>query len=132
MTSIDWKNATPEQINLWKLCQGLLAWNTITPLSYQGVFAGSEFSVYNAAKLYLALELNSAHSTVGGPGFCWLYDMANVINFCIESGSSHYDVVGSIAVYQQNTFVLKNVWFSRLSVQTRDLITFNGYRLTIV
>ena len=59
MNSVDWKNATPEQKNLWKYASSLIAYTTITPLFYNGPLVGSEFSVYNAGNNCICLDYES-------------------------------------------------------------------------
>lgn len=135
MNTIDWKNATPEQINLWKLVNGLIAWTAITPLYYQGVIAGSEFLTYDAAKLYIALELetstNDAISAITVPDLA-LYNEANAINFYLRNLDSVCDTAGPTVFYWGNNASIKNVYFGRILPTGYDYMKFNGYRLDII
>lgn len=127
MKTIDWKNATPEQINFWKRCEGLIAWTTITPLYYEGLVAGSEFLTYNAGKLYIALEMKAANRTVAA-SYMWLFNMANVEVFTLVD-LKMTDTAGPVVQYA--TVSVCCVYFSRIVVQTLDQIIFNGYRLNV-
>lgn len=130
MNTINWKNATPEQINFWNCVKDLIAWTTITPLFYHGITTASEFEIYAATKLYIALEfcvdggaLNAA------PLQCQLYDendlaVREVTNTVIRGA----DVAG---IYLDNTIKVKNEYFSRITVNNGTFIKFNGYRLDI-
>ena len=134
MRTVLWKNATPEQINFWNLCNGLLAgWNTITPLFYQGAIAGSEFLTYNVAKLYIALELDVSTGTAIGVNECHvnLHNMADAAIIRFKNNSIAL-TAADVANFAGNTLFLKNVYFSRIDVFTYDSMRFNGYRLNVV
>ena len=97
MITQDWKNATPEQMNLWNLCNGLIAWNTITPLYYCGAVAGSEFLVYAATKIYICLEFcvnktAAASATVGQAQF---YDVANAVFMFTQNNAIGWDTTAA-------------------------------------
>lgn len=130
-----WKNATPEQINLWNIASALIAWNTITPIYYCDVIAASEFTVYNAAKLYIALELEvgSKLDGTGNESTIYLYNMADALMFYTRNIDAYWDGTAAAARYCYNTIFLKNHYFSRLQMLfTPTYMKFNGYRLTTV
>jgi hypothetical protein len=132
MNSVDWKNATPEQKNLWKYASSLIAYTTITPLFYNGPLVGSEFSVYNAGKLYIAIDgFCSAGGVSVVRGQVLLYDMANAITMSIENNSLVWNVTTAAINYQIDTAYIKNNWFSRISLVAYNYICFNGYRLNV-
>jgi len=132
MNTLNWKNATPEQKNLWDNTRGLIAWNTITPMFYQGAIAGSEFLVYNAAKLYIALELEVIYhiALVGGAGTLFLYDIANVVNYAARNSCGFW--IGAAENDIDNSVLLKNLFFSRITTVNYSYMKFNGYRLTTI
>lgn len=132
MNTIDWKNATPEQINLWKRCSALIGWNTIIPIFYQGVIAASEFTVYNAAKLYIALEITALDVSTPILGYIELYNIANAINGHIGNSSIYWDVTAAAAKYANSSVTEKNIYFSRIVAAAYTNMKFNGYRLTTV
>ena len=121
MQSKLWRNATPEQHNLWRQASALIAWNTITPIFYQGTTFGTEFLVYDAAKLYIALEFmpmyNAAIVSID------LYNIANAVFSQILSGA-----IGT-GLQEYN---VKNCYFSRILPSAACYIKFNGYRLTTI
>lgn len=134
MKTLDWKNATPEQINLWNLCNGLIAWTTITPLYYEGAIAGSEFLTYNAGKLYIALDCKITATTIisGGSAFVALYNMANALSIVLYNIFPYWNTTAVDAWYEHNQIESKNFWFSRIvdgGIYNR--ILFNGYRLNV-
>jgi hypothetical protein len=120
-----------EQINLINFAQNLLAWNTITPVYYKGIFAGSEFTVYAATKCYICLKLQASSRNIGGGGWAIVtsYNMANAIDCYFSNNVAYWDVVGAAPVYRPQFLRIENIWFSRLDVATYTDIVFNGYRL---
>jgi len=127
-----WRYATPEQRNLWNIARVLIAYNTITPLFYQGPIAGSEFETFNAAKVYLCLEFK-ATGALGAVGASvsniMTYNMANGAMFSFGNNIVYWD--GAIK-HGANFAECKNFWFSRIVRQQYVDMVFNGYRLTIV
>ena len=111
----------------------LVGVQTITPLVYQGPLVGSEFLVYSAKKLYIALSLNASSDNSLGTDPCGLelFDAANAVN----SGYNNLNV-DALASYHYNDINIDNVFFSRvrtdLSVGNVYLyIRFIGYKITI-
>ena len=134
MNSTDWKNATPAQLNFWRLANTKIAWNTITPMFYQGPVAGSEFLVYAATKIYLGLEvdfcdrLGAASATTG---LITLYDEANaVMTYYRNNGLALTSA--DVQQFAIDTLQLQNIFFARVLVSNYSQIRFNGYKLTIV
>jgi hypothetical protein len=125
MNTLDWKNATPEQLNFWRIAKGKLAYATITPMFYCGVIAASEFLTYDATKLYIALELefcgfisNASQSQVQ------LYDESNAQNFMLCN-----DFTYAVNIFMANNLQVKNHYFGRFSVININYMKFNGYKL---
>ncbi len=133
MKTIDWKNATPEQINFWRNVKGLIAWNTITPVYFNGLIAGSEFLTRLATKLYVALEVEfSASAGPGGDGgLITLYDEGDVIVHYLHQNSMAMDIADTPWL-TINTVYARNLYFSRIDTVAYETMRFNGYRLTIV
>jgi len=137
MNSEDWRNATPEQSNLWRIASALIAWNTVTPICYEGAIAGSEFLTYNAAKLYIALELEfisnlNPGSIPANAPLVTFYDIANAVNHYSKCVDYFYDSAGATAYMFINNLKLTNMYFSRFVVAGYINVKFNGYRLTTI
>lgn len=146
MKSIDWKNATPEQILLWKHASALIAWNTLTPLHYTGLIAGSEFETYAATKLYIALELEFSHNDSGGgiyvhatePYWVALYNENNTLVRLFEKVNITVDTVLGIIGFMNDIFI-KNQYFGRIETPliggtdpTYLSMKFSGYKLSTI
>jgi hypothetical protein len=131
MNSIDWKNATPEQINLYKKVASLLVGvQTWTPLYYQGVSAATEFLTYDAKKLYLALDISSHVYTLNiAINILVLYNEANAISLQGTNLAPVWDTAAVLMKSANNDVLERNVYFSRLTAAT--YIRFNGYKVTI-
>jgi hypothetical protein len=136
MNTQDWINATPEQINFWKQAQARLAgWNTITSLHYQGLIAGSNFLLYAATKLYIALELEfsiAPPATVLDIPSANLYDETNTVCYYIQSSGIVYDGGAPGLAWSNVNREYHNLFFSRIVVARYTYIRFNGYVLTVV
>ena len=134
MIEQDWVNATPEQKNFWKLCNGLIGWNTLAPLYYSGYIAASEFLVYDVAKLYMALDLYifASPNIVDNPGEVVLYDEANADIITLNHNYNSWKTGDPDRKYAPIPVHVKNVYFSRLVQTNYSRMIFNGYRLTIV
>lgn len=128
MNTLSWKNATPAQLNLWNLVNGLIAWTTITPIFYCGALAGSEFITYDAAHLYLYFEMVPGGVSNNGniPGLL-LYDMANAVMSSVGAPAGYWD--GAAAKYSGQSILLTNGYFSRIVASAYTTFKFNGYRL---
>jgi len=129
------RNFTPEQMNFWRQCNGVIAWNTIVPLYYQGAIAGSEFLVYNAAKIYMALEVDFLQ--VGGATIniyeVVIYNEANAVKGEYLNLYPVWDTTAALLKYISLNFYCKNIWFSRI-VNSANYVhmKFNGFRLNII
>ena len=129
------RNFTPEQMNMWRNASGLIAWNTCTSIFYQGVLAASEFTVYNAAKLYIALEFES--SSGSGPiatmNFVAFYNIANAVCSMILNNIVVWDGTAAAFRFCENYIQIKNIYFSRITTSVgNQYIKFNGFRLTTI
>jgi hypothetical protein len=133
MITDDWKNATPEQLLLWKYIKDRFAPNAIVPLHYQGVIAGNEFTVYNAAKLYLALTVNFDLNIGGGTGGDRVdfHNELNVMFYRSRTLSSYWNATTATEAAIYYKLHVKNIWFSRIIQGGYTVMTFTGYRLTI-
>jgi hypothetical protein len=133
MNTINWKNATPEQKNLWDYARTLIAWTTITPIFYTGTNIASEFLTYNAGKLYIALELEIASQTIHATlPLVQMYDMANANHFNLSNNQLAWDTTAAAFKYFPNYVAIKNFYFSKLVFSaTLIYMKFNGYRLNV-
>jgi hypothetical protein len=131
MNSEDWKNALPEEINLWRRTSNLIAWNTIERQFYQGVIAGSEYLVYNAGKLYIGLEVQFSCTVAEAAAFYVVdfFDMANALNYQATNTIGYYN--GAAVRYVNNSLVVKNIYFSRVDPAPAVYMIFNGYKLVV-
>lgn len=132
MLTINWKNATPEQLVLYQHLNHTFDITVIEPLYYQGIIAGSEFLVYDVAKIYLCLDItfttSSGVNTV--PANNSFLDENN-LDFYYSNTPSLVDNVG-VVNYCYNDATSKNLYFSRFTNAFPYLyVKFNGYRLTI-
>jgi hypothetical protein len=130
------RNFTPEQMNFWRECNGQIAWNTIVPLYFHGTLAGSEFTVFNVAKFYMALELDFSWATIAGVGAenVELFNMANAQKEQYLNLYPVWNTTAAAIYYMGLDFFLKNVWFSRVANAGGGYhhIKFNGFRLNII
>jgi hypothetical protein len=135
MENIEWTNSTPEQRNFWNLCNGLIAWNQITPLYYDGLLAGSEFGIYIATKLYMAFELNLQFNSMPAnatPGGVNLMNLVNVSKAILTNNHPVWNTTTAAVYYCNGEVSAVNVWFSRLTATNYQRLKFNGYRLDII
>jgi hypothetical protein len=137
MRTASWKNATPEQLNLWRYVSSLLVGvQTITPLYYHGVIAGSEFLTYDVKKLYLALELCFSYGSgvaFTASGLITFYNEANAISGYLQNDAPVWDTTAAAIKYTINAAKENNCYFSRITAvaTTYAYIKFNGYKITI-
>lgn len=134
MKTINWKHATPEQLNFWDYLNTIFHITAIVPLYYQGTIAGSEFLIYDPAKIYLALELNvnGAHAAVNDI-------LANIQITGVDDldigihyeNNPYWDTTAASIKLTSRTIFLKNFYFHRFIVAQFLYMKFNGYRLTI-
>lgn len=133
MNTINWKNATPEQINLWNLCNGLIAWTTITPIFYEGGSAGSEFLVYNAGKLYIVLNLivGNIGTAIDVPCYVQINGLVDAILGYYSNPSIAWNVTTVKLNYAPGCLSLNNIYFSKIALSGYSCLIFNGYRLDV-
>lgn len=129
------KAATPEQKILWNYI--FLRWGeriAISQVYFTGVFAGTEFSVYAANKLYVALQMEvtygSVNGTPAGTGIN-VYNEANALFYNVFNNSSYWDVTAAAQRNSALTVYNKNIYFSRLSLSSGTYLKFIGYRIGI-
>ena len=131
MKNINWKNATPEQLLLWKHASGLIAYNTIEPVVFFGAITASEFTIYAATKLYIALEcnFNGIRGNSAVTLSIILHNEADAACAGMVNGGTFWDTATK---YYINNIDVKNFYFSRLIAAGYYFMIFKGYRLTIV
>lgn len=129
MNTINWKNASPEQLLLWQHASTLIAYTTITPLVFMGNIAGSEFLTYNAGKLYICLKalFDDGGSTAV---YCDIsfYTPGDVLSF-VASNNSYALTAADADRFQGNNLKIDNFYFSRLVAAEYARMFFCGYRL---
>lgn len=133
MNTQDWKLATPQQRNLYRYASGLIAFNSVTPVFYSGLIAGSEFLVYNAGKVYICLDVMFATNASTNPAAYIIntYDMANAVNGALMNNRVYWDTVTPAPKFGGINMNVKNFWFSRIVANNFNYIIFNGYRLNV-
>ena len=131
MNSFDWRNATPEQINLWRYASSLIAYTTITRLYFLGAIAGSEYLTYNAGKLYIALECGPVDNILPVDSYIAVYNQANVVSSWLSETRPYWDVTAAAVRYVNNPCIVKNIYFSRIDNVGYTQFLFNGYRLNV-
>ncbi len=111
----------------------LVGVQTVTPVFFQGVIAGSEFLTYSAKKLYICLSLLiGTDFTLRATGAAIrLYNEANAVSMALSNQSWSY--TGAAAQVMHNHFSVENVYFSRIdqSATYYPYLTFIGYKVTI-
>lgn len=124
------------QVTLWNHVEPLFNWNTITPLFHQGNLAGSEFEIFNANKLYVAIELgfnrNGGMPVTGAlaDASVRVYNHANALvqrwfnlPLAFDTADANYAIPNDIEKVNQ--------FFGRVVSDVYTQIKFNGYRLNI-
>jgi hypothetical protein len=132
MNTLSLNLATPEQKIAIDMALSLLAGvQTITPLFYQGVIAGSEFLTYDAKKLYACLyACVSGGPTNASSRFLNVYDETNTLSSSFTNSVSSGQAGPSFT--QPNDIKVKALYFSRiLSTNGYVYIHFIGYKITI-
>jgi len=101
-------------------------------LIFEGGIAGSEFTVYNANKLYVCFNFVAAYNggAAAARGEIRFYDEGNVANMYLQNNAITYESVAAAIWYARNNGVLKNIYFSRIVNTTYNYMKFIGYRLT--
>lgn len=106
----------------------------VEPLYYQGVIAGSEFLTYAATKLYLCLNSYFSFSTgveATNPGSIGFYNELNALSLFGINCSPFLNTVPAIR-HDNNSFYVKNIYFSRFLNVTLTYVMFTGYRITLI
>jgi len=142
MKNSNWNNAGTSQFLLWDFLNDALtrpiAWNTLQPLVYNGVFAGSEFDFgmgpIDPTKIYFALELEFEGDPLGlsaAQPFLSLVDQAGVPLMNIANS---IPIWNNVAIQYMNCdIVRKNLWFCSITTLfATGGMKFLGYRLSIV
>jgi hypothetical protein len=134
MNSIEWKNATPAQHNLWKNASALIAYNDIQPLFYFDNPVGSEFLTRSVDKIYICLEFFACSSQA-------IPQLNPVTIYFYDNNGGTQQIINNFDVYYQTgykynaqPFYLENFWFGQLEIAfgSFSYIKFNGYRLSIM
>jgi hypothetical protein len=131
MLTLDWRNATPETINAYRMLTAVFpAAQTITPVFYGGLIAGSEFLTYNANKMYFCLNIRVGFSAVPGvgSGFLKFKNENDVYSMVISNNQAIYSLVPALN-YNPLPIETKDLYFSRIEVAIYTYMFFNGYRL---
>ena len=134
MLTINWKNATPEQLVLYQHLNHTFDITVIEPLYYQGTIAGSEFLIYDPTKIYLALELNvnGAHAAVNDIlANIQITDVGDAVIGIYYENNPYWDATAASIKLTSRTIFLKNFYFYRFIAAQFLYMKFNGYRLTI-
>lgn len=133
MKSINWENRSADQVELWNHAQALIAWNTLTPLYYQGVIAGSEFLTYDVNKLYICLDFKAARppALLADLASITVYKIGNIVSHTFEWNQPAWDVTAAGMRYINNDIVRHNFYFVRIVAAQYETMMFNGYKLTV-
>jgi hypothetical protein len=129
MNTFLWRNATPEQLNLYNLVIAkLTAPVTITPQYFNGANAASEWATYVAKKIYLTLALIIDYQVAGAalPSVA-IYDENNALVDTFTNANGFY--TGAAVNYIGNTLILNNLYFGKIVLTGYTNIKFNGYKL---
>jgi hypothetical protein len=129
----DLKNALPNFLNLWNNVSNKINYNTVAPLYYSGTVAGSEFTLYNAGKLYICLEcmFTGAAAVFTGVPYVEITDDKNVDQFYPTNGFPYWDATANSQKALLTTMQLKNIYFGRVVSNGYIYMSFNGYRLDV-
>lgn len=102
-------------------------------LFYMGTFAGSEFTVYAATKMYICFDYFCSYSAAAANAFGRVdfYNENNVINLYGQNNSIAYEAVAAQIWNNKNNVHIKNFWFSRINVTQYNSMKFIGYRITL-
>jgi len=135
MINLNWKGATPTQLNLWGILSTYLVTpiTVIVPLHYQGPLAGSEFLNYAADKFYFILKMQLIPEVVTpavAAKTMTFYDKNNNQQFKISHDISIWDTTAAAWKYKPTAFTIENIYFSRVAHTVDGNLIFDGYRLT--
>ena len=104
-------------------------------LLYEGLTAGSEFTVYAATKLYLNLNMRFSHNDNSNsflPGKVVFYDETggNPLYTGWLNAPEYTSAIPEVD-YIINPFEINNSWFSNIEVVNYTYVKFIGYRITL-
>jgi hypothetical protein len=105
----------------------------VEPLLYNGAIAATEFLTYSANKLYLGYQniFSGNQSAILTTCFIQLYDETNTNSSVLLNCGVVWDTTGAALRYLTNVFEVRNVYFSRMTIQGYAYLIFNGYRITL-
>lgn len=136
MKTIDWKNATPEQIIFWNKVRSEAIFSSIVPFCFQGLWTGSIFETYVVGTYYAALQLDFGGIEVPELSTTMPVDLRGFANstingFVCDNSSCFNDPVAAKNYQNQNVIHLKNIAFSWGDAVYFTHINFIGYILTV-
>ena len=104
----------------------------VEPLLYEGPIAGSEFTVYNANKLYLCFDFVGGYSGVANAPYALIifYDEGDAAFLVSQNNSIAYEAVAAVIWHAKNDTHIKNLYFSRIGANQYNYMKFIGYRIT--
>lgn len=127
MNTLNWQNATPEQLLLWDIAKLKVAYSSITPFNFSGAIAGSEFLTYTANKLYIGLNVIFSNGYGSATmNRIVLYNEANAVASTLSGAGAYWD--GALK-YNGSDINVNNIWFSRIVADIYANIYFLGYKL---
>lgn len=124
--------ADPIQKIIWQQIRLITGENAaVRQLYYAGAVTGSEFTVYQATKLYLALDLNINYTgnLSNFDGSIIFYNEVNAQYNGGQNRSIAWDVTAAIMKYANNDVNSKNVLFSRCLASQYNYMRFIGFRI---
>lgn len=105
----------------------------VEPIFFQGAIAGSEFLVYAATKLYLALEFSLYDYGDISANF-WRVELYDEANNVFGYAANHISYYNSSDATQHNTGINclnYNLYFSRIIAFSYRYMKIIGYRITL-
>lgn len=127
--------ATPEQRILWNYI--FLRFGekiALQQVFYYGNLAGSEFLIYSANKLYIALQLSLTFTLGAANATASYVSFFNELNVLATGGNAvqpAWDTTAAAYKYGNNDYNSKNEVFARILATNYSQIKFIGYRLGI-
>ena len=130
MKTVNNQNMPLPVFNLFRHLQSVFNYVIITPLYYQGAIGGSQFVVYDAAILYLALSVEFTHiNQAQAPPISYIefYDETNFLIY--SSGINYPSWDGAALKYVGQPMIKHNIYFSKIVQSNYNRMHFNGYKL---
>jgi hypothetical protein len=105
---------------------------SVEPVYYQGLIAGTEFLTYVVTKLYIcySIEFDSANVTNAQP-FITFFDETNTNSYFLNNSAPYWDASGTAVKHDDNVVISKNLYFSRITTTLYTSMVFIGYRVTL-